>query len=189
MRQKRQNNPAIAALALLACVLFIQVPGVALCDDTVKPETVKQETVNPETAKPEVKPYTYDAEGKPDPFNPFIDINKKMEEEKKKETVDAAVTKPENLRFLPPLQRYSIEEFKLVAIGGSDMKRIAIVEDSKGKSFTLNKSTKIGMNEGKVIKILDDSVIIQEKVKDAMGKVAPRRVILKLMKDNIEVDK
>ncbi len=191
MRQKRQNNPAIAALALLACVLFIQAPGVALCDDTVKPETVKQETVNPETAKPEVKPYTYDAEGKPDPFNPFIDVNKKLAEEKnkKKETVAAPAAKPENLQFLPPLQRYGIEEFRLVAIGGSDMKRIAIVEDSNGRSYSLLRNTKIGMNDGKVLKILDDSVIIEEKVRDAMGKVAPRRVILKLMKDKVEGDK
>ncbi|NQU04116.1 MAG: pilus assembly protein PilP, partial [Syntrophaceae bacterium] len=164
MRQKRQNNPAIAALALLACVLFIQAPGVALCDDTVKPETVKQETVNPETAKPEVKPYTYDAEGKPDPFNPFIDVNKKLEEEKNKKkkpakAAAATVTKPENLQFLPPLQRYGIEEFKLVAIGGSDSNRVALVKDSKGKSYRLTQNTKIGMNKGKVVEIRHNQVI------------------------------
>jgi len=179
MRQKRRNDPIIVALALLACVLLIQAPGVALCDDTVKPEA---------------EPYAYDAEGKPDPFEPFIDINKKKEEEKEKkkeETVKeaAAVTKPKNLRFLPPLQRYGIEEFKLVAIGGSGRKKIAIVEDSKGKSFTLNKSTKIGMNEGKVIKILDDSVIIHEKVRDAQGKVTTSSFILKFTKEKVEENK
>ncbi len=176
MRQKRRNNPTLAALALLACVLFIQAPGVALCDDTVKPETVK----------PEVKPYAYDAEGKPDPFQPFIDIDKKKEETVKEA---AAVTKTESPRFLPPLQRYSIDEFKLVAVGGSSRKRVAIVKDSKGKSYRLLRNTKIGMNEGKVIEILDDSVIIQEKVRDAQGKITTRPFILKFMKEKVEGDK
>ena len=164
MRQKRQNNPAIAALALLACVLFIQAPGVALCDDTVKPGTMNTETVKSETAKPEVEPYTYDAEGKPDPFNPFIDVNKKLEEEKNKKkkpakAAAAAVTKPENLQFLPPLQRYGIEEFRLVAIGGSGRERVAIVKDSNGRSYRLLRNTKIGMNDGKVMEIRHNQVI------------------------------
>ncbi len=182
MKQKRRNNLTIVALSLLACLLSIQAPVVALCDDSVNRAG---------------EPYAYDAEGKPDPFHPFIDVNKKEKKEQpvqpvqKGATVEAAteVTQKVGLRFLPPLQRYAIEEFKLVAIGGGSKKRIAIVEDSKGKSFSLYRNSKIGMNEGRVIKILDDEVIIMEKVGDAMGNITPRRVILKLMKDNIEGDK
>lgn len=176
MKQKRRNKPIIVALVLMVCVIFIKTPGVVYSDETVKPEAT---------------PYSYNAEGKPDPFNPFIDLNKKKEVKKVGETVKAgaAETKTEGSQFMPPLQRYDIEEFKLVAIGGNSRKRVAIVRNSAGKSYSLFRNTKIGMNEGTVTEISNNQVVIMEKTRDAMGKITPRRVVLKLTKYNIEGDK
>ena len=177
MKQKRRNNPTIVALVLLACFLFIKAPGVAYSDDTVKPE---------------VTPYSYDAEGKVDPFNPFIDLNKKAKEKKaggKVKAVAAGATKTEPSQFLPPLQRYGIEEFKLVAIGGNNRKRVAIVSNSAGKSYNLFRNTKIGMNDGTVTEISHNQVIIMEKARDTQGKITTGSVILKFMKEKVEGDK
>lgn len=181
MTQQKNHSPIIAALALLICTLIMQPCGIAYGEDLVKPEAT---------------PYTYKAEGKPDPFDPFIDVNRNEEEEKKRieaaraaKAAAAEQARIANLRFMPPLQRFSIDEFRLVAVGGNTSKRIAIVENSKGKSFSLYINSKIGMNEGRVIEIRSDSVIIQEKIRNAEGKITTRRVALKLTKENIEGDK
>ena len=165
-KQKRKNRQIIVILGMLVWGFLIQPPGVAYADDTVQAG---------------VMPYSYDAAGEIDPFEPFIDLNKGKKESKS--------GKAENQEFLPPLQRYNIEEFKLVAIAGNSTRKVAIVENSKGKSYLLYRNTPIGMNEGRVVGIDDTQVIIMEQVRDAAGKISPRRVVLKLMKYDIEGDK
>ena len=184
MTQRKNHKPIIAALAVLACMLIMEPGGVVYGEDTNSPEGTT---------------YTYEADGKPDPFDPFIDVSRNEEEEQRRaEAAKAAKAaaraaaeakaKAERLRFLPPLQRFSLDEFKLVAVGGTTHKKVAIVEDSKGKSFSIFMNSKIGMNEGRVVAIRDDRVIILERIRDAEGKITARRVALKLMKDNIEGD-
>ncbi|TSA51944.1 MAG: hypothetical protein D4R45_07775 [Planctomycetaceae bacterium] len=109
--------------------------------------------------------YTYNPAGKPDPFKPFIDTIKTKKAASKS-----------------PLQKISIDEIKLVGIVWSGKKRIAMVEDLKGKRhhYVLYKGTPIGMNEGRVVKILADQVIIMERVENPSGKVKTKRIVLKL---------
>jgi len=187
MTQQKNHKPIITALALLACMLIMEPWGVLYGDDTKSPEGA---------------PYTYETEGKSDPFDPFIDVSRNKEEEQRRAAAAQAAkaaraaakaaaeakAKAERLRFLPPLQRFSLDEFNLVAVGGTTYKKIAIVENSKGKSYSLFMNSKIGMNEGRVVDIRDDRVIILERIRDAEGKITARRVALKLMKDNIEGD-
>lgn len=182
MQQKRKNSLIIDTLAIMACLLLIQAPGAAYCDDTVSPGA-------------EATAYTYSAEGKKDPFNPFIDLHKK-EKEKKAAAAKAAAVKTvssgtkaaekEKPEFVPPLQRYAIEEFKLVAVGGSSTKKVAIVRDSAGKSYTLFHDTKIGINDGTVTEIGNNKVTVTEKIRDAEGKIVIRPVVLTFMKEKVE---
>jgi Tfp pilus assembly protein PilP len=122
-------------------------------------------------------------------------MNIETEEEGKKQnetSTTAAVsgnTQMASTHFLPPLQRYSINDFKLVAIGGTSDSKIAIVKDAKGKSYRLSRDTKIGMHDGRVIDITDSQVTIMEKTRDPQGKVTPSTVILQFIKEKIEVDK
>jgi len=182
MKQKRRNSPTKAALSLMACLLFlIQAPDVAYSDDAVSP-------------KADPTPYTYSAEGKRDPFNPFIDLHKKEKEKKAAAAKASAVrtagagataAEKEKPEFLPPLQRYAIEEFKLVAVGGSSTKKVAIVRDSSGKSYSLFHNSKIGVNDGTVTEISNNKVTILEKIRDAEGKIAVRPVVLTFMKEKV----
>lgn len=113
--------------------------------------------------------YSYNPKGKPDPFRPFVDVTK----------TDKKLNKSVPLS---PLQRISIDQIELVGIIWSDKKRFAIIEDSKGKHhhYTIRKGTRIGMNEGRVVEILTNRVIIVERIKYPSGEIIKERVVLKL---------
>lgn len=111
--------------------------------------------------------YRYDPEGKPDPFKPFIEIV-----DEHKEVVPR-----------PPLQRFAVGEFRLTGIVRSAGKEVAIVKAPDGKRYTLRRGTLLGVNGGRVAKILPDSVIVIEKIKDFSGTVHTERVVLALKRD------
>jgi len=114
--------------------------------------------------------YHYSPAGKSDPFRPFLDTIKKKAASKS------------------PLQMINIDELELVGIAMSGKKRFAMVEDLKGKRhhYVLYKGTPIGMNQGRVVMILADQVIIMERIEDPSGKVKTKRVILKFRTEENE---
>jgi type IV pilus assembly protein PilP len=115
-----------------------------------------------------VSTYSYNPAGKPDPFRPFVEdeVAAKKREEKKK------------VSSIFPLQRMEVEQFKLVGIAGGQNRRLAMVEDMTKKFYPLSIGTRIGINNGKVIEISSDRVIVEEyKTKKA------KRIILKLHKN------
>lgn len=112
-------------------------------------------------------PYIYNPAGKPDPFRPFIEkeIAKKKMEVKKKALA------------ISPLERAGIEEFRLVGIGGDERHRTAVVEQANGKKFyPLFVGSGIGLNDGRVVQILSDRVIVEEP----LGKKKVKRLVIKL---------
>ncbi len=61
-----------------------------------------------------------------------------------------------------------------------------MVEDGGGKGYMVYVGTLIGMNGGRVIQILPDRVIVEEKLDDSKGKEKSHRVALKLHKEEGE---
>ena len=118
--------------------------------------------------KEEVK-YSYNPKGKRDPFKPFIS----------KATVGKSKGRGERLT---PLQRYNFNQLKLIGIIWRDDKNIAaaMVEDPEGRGYVLKKGTLIGENNGRVINILKDRVIIEEVYRNNSGKIKTRTASLKL---------
>jgi len=115
--------------------------------------------------------YSYNPFGKPDPFKPFIEIET-AEKKKKEERKTQAATS------IFPLQRQDTENYRVVGIAGDQDHRVAIVEDEAKKFYPLHKGTRIGLNNGKVVDILQDRVIVEEYEE---GKA--KRVTLKLHKN------
>jgi type IV pilus assembly protein PilP len=111
--------------------------------------------------------YSYNPAGKPDPFKPFIQLASRS----------GSRTAP-----VTPLQNFDISQLKLVAIITTSEGNIALVEDSTGKGYFLKKGTWIGKNDGKVIKILKDAVIIQEVYQDIFGQTKTNEISLSLHK-------
>ncbi|OGP89976.1 MAG: hypothetical protein A2031_06560 [Deltaproteobacteria bacterium RBG_19FT_COMBO_43_11] len=66
----------------------------------------------------------------------------------------------------------------MVGIAGDHIRRVAIVEDVAKKFYPLFKGTFIGLKNGRVVEIMSDRVIVEERE----AKIA-KRVILKLRKD------
>lgn len=159
--KKRNSHPFKWVTAALVVLFLFSVPAVVYC--------AGQE----ETA---AGTWRYNPEGKPDPFKPFIQI---VEEDKK--TGKAGEQK--EVVVLPPLQRFGTEAFRLTGIVSAGNKRFAMVETPEGKRHIILRGTRIGINNGRVIKILSDSVIVLEEIKDFEGNINTERVILTLRKN------
>ncbi len=107
--------------------------------------------------------YAYDPTGKRDPFRPFNFAPKVVDMSGK-----------------TPLEKYAIGQLKLTAVLGTGDSASAMVENAVGKGFTVNKGTKIGNNEGEVIEILPDKILILEKSIDFTGQAKNRTVEMRL---------
>lgn len=111
--------------------------------------------------------YSYNPSGKPDPFRPFVEVDIAVKKDEK-----------EGVASIFPLQRVETENFRVVGIGGDDIRRVAVVEDTAKKYYPLFTGTHIGLHNGKVIEIMRDRVIVEEyESKKA------KRIILKLRKN------
>lgn len=99
--------------------------------------------------------YRFDPAGQPDPFRPFVEKDPLL---KKKAEMIATVS-------IFPLQKVGLDQFNLIGIAGDAGRRLAIVEtkDSKGSRFyTLTLGTVIGLNNGKVVEIRNDLIVVEE---------------------------
>ena len=117
---------------------------------------------------PPAPSYSYNPMDKPDPFKPFIEIEKIEKKKAEKKAPDSIF----------PLQRSEADSYRVVGIAGTPEKRVAIVEDAAKKFYPLVKGTRIGLYDGKVVEITADSVIVEE-YEDKKA----RRVVLKLRKN------
>jgi len=163
--QKIEGNKVSSLLLFLSMVFLFFVTGCGGGSPLPPPpqkgkspaaESKKVEPVKApekkELEKKEEAEYTYNPAGKPDPFKSFIQITS---------------AKGYSRRVpLTPLQKYEIRELKLVAIIATSEGNIALIEDATGKGYLLRKGTPIGKNDGKVKRILQDKVIIEEVYED-----------------------
>jgi type IV pilus assembly protein PilP len=115
--------------------------------------------------------YTYSPKGKLDPFMPWYEG-------------ESPILKQEVRKRLPlsPLEKVDLSQLKLVGIILSASSNKALVEDATGKGYVLAKGTYIGLDHGKVAKILRDRVIVEEPIQYGMSESTVRRKELKLQK-------
>jgi len=131
---------------------------------------------------PALKPLTpADAEGsalnsldelakRRDPFRSFIEV---------KEPAAAAEGK-KPARRLTPLQRYSLDQLRVVGVvgGGSVLK--ALLEDDAGKGFVVGVGDAIGNQGGVIVSIKPDCIVVREIYSNALGEETARMVTKKL---------
>jgi type IV pilus assembly protein PilP len=161
---------SIAVLWLSASLAIAAIPQ--------STETKAQGAAAAETKTPDVKTagaYKYNPIGKPDPFKPFIE--QELSPKKKAESKTLPIS---------PLQREAIHYFRLVGISVDDHRRIAIVQDVKGRAYPIFLGTYIGQNGGRVVEILPDRIIVEEKMKAENKKTKANRLTIKLRKDEGE---
>ena len=90
--------------------------------------------------------YNYDPTGRRDPFKAFkSNINQK-------------------LSLISPLEKWDLDEFSVVGIlwGGKEPR--AMLKDPEGQMVTVNKKSKIGKNNGQVVKIREGQIVVVETI-------------------------
>jgi type IV pilus assembly protein PilP len=186
-RIKRRNSGApVLTLGLILCLLISlpacggnsKPPKKAASEKTAKKaekKAVPKEVAKANMSEPEVTAYHYDPMGKKDPFLPLIKESGKL-------TVKMLGQGP-----LTPLQKYSLNELRLVAVLLAGEQSKAMVEDAKGDGYILSKGTLIGNNYGEVVDIKKNEVLIAEKEVDSLsGEIVHKNVSLILHKPEEE---
>ncbi|MCG6911112.1 MAG: pilus assembly protein PilP [Deltaproteobacteria bacterium] len=125
----------------------------------------------------------YDPKGKIDPFVPLI----REEAPKKKNAVEASKTLERKKRKpTTPLERIDLSQLSLRAIIRSAEGNKALVEEASGKGYIITKGTYIGVNQGTVIDIQKDRVVVEEEVESIQGDVTLKTRELRLPKPSGE---
>jgi type IV pilus assembly protein PilP len=106
-----------------------------------------------------------------DPFQPFVEDGSSPSPVRRKRTKRLPVT---------PLEKLDFSQLKLVGIVLSASGNKAMVEDAAGKGYVLQVGTYVGRNSGRVARILNNKVIIEEEVEDDHGKIFVQTRELKL---------
>ena len=115
------------------------------------------------TQKLETEKYTYDPEGRPDPFKSIILTGTSKEQQ-----------------FVSPLQQRDVTEMKLIAIVWGGLGQSAMLQTPDGKGYTVRIGTRIGLNKGVIKKITQREVIVEERYTDVFGETKAREVTLEL---------
>lgn len=110
-------------------------------------------------------PYAYSPIGKRDPFRNLFEVDDAKEQEE-----------------LTELQKYELDQLKLVAVVSRIATPYAMVEDPSGKGHTLTRGTLIGKNWGQVAQIRPDCVVVREEYRDYTGRKVTNRTSLCLPK-------
>jgi len=153
--------------------------GIMGCSDSGKPPVVAQ-TTTPVLPKQQVitqgtatvmvqKPqavFSYNPVGKRDPFAPII-----VKEERKAQSGDR-----------PPLERFSLSEFRLTGIVWGGFGYSAMLEGPEGKGYFVHVGTIIGQNRGVVKKISKDAMVVEEKFKTISGETDRKEIVIELRK-------
>jgi len=188
-RKRLKRNKLLArSLALVFLLAGFVTAAPAATPPAAKPAEVKpavqqeaKQEARQEAPPLEMPDYRYDPKGKIDPFKPFVRLELPTPSKKGPEIKKLT-------GHLTPLQRVALDKVRVTGIAGSSSKRVAMVEDGGGggKGYLVYLGTLIGENGGKVIQILPDRVIVEEKLGESKGKEKMHRVALKLHKEEGE---
>lgn len=160
-------------MSLLRAVLLLTLSAVvfAACsgDDSAGQSGAKRQIYVPETLEADTsddadQDYRYDPTGKPDPFKSFL---KQVQLVK-----DAAA--------LSPLERFDLSQLTITGIIWSTKRPRALVEDPTGKGYIVGVGAGIGKNQGRIVRIEDNRVVVKETYVDFHHKATSKEVDLYL---------
>jgi len=153
---------------VIVCYIFLLSGRYAFSQIPPQPKEVKKDTQEAIKKTVEKKSsYTYMPIGKRDPFS------SPLQEIKEKSKV------VETGEVLEGIRRFNIKTLKLAGILAVKSGYVAMIKAPDGKSYVLEKNSKVGPN-GRVKEIYKDRVIIEEKFKveerDYLGKAIIKTV-------------
>ena len=184
--------PKLLVPLATACLIFIVVQSGLKDSDSARQHEVLRNRIG--TPKPEIVPPPEPPGTGPNREVPQKSVpSEKHDKSKPPETLYSMAPslkeKPESFpvakkrkKRMPrsPLARLNLSQLKLVGIVRLPDGNKAIVEDHSGKGHVLEVGSTIGKNNGRVIRIQRDSVIIAEEIMHESGEIKVKEIILKL---------
>lgn len=110
--------------------------------------------------------------GRRDPFRPF--------------TLNARASPARKRDHLSPLERFELNQLKLVGVIADARNSNALIEDTSGLGYVVKVGTPIGSSDGKVVAIKREGIVIEESFVDLYGAQKKREVNMKLTAENVE---
>lgn len=177
-QQKRRNSLGVIVTGFLTALLIVS----AGCSDSKNTasssadkakQTAQSVTSQMSLTAGVVVPgqsavdYAYDPADRRDPFAPIVN----------RESKQFGLSSN-----LPPLERFTISEFKMSGILWGGFGYNAMLEGPDGKGYFVHVGSQIGPNRAVVKKINQDSLVLEEKFKNYMGADDRREIIMNLRK-------
>jgi Tfp pilus assembly protein PilP len=173
---------ALALLALVGCKDDVA-PGPTTQDFNKAREQLAEKLKHEEKKAPARRPaptpepeepsfaanehgYHYDAKGKRDPFRSF------EWEQLKMELTDA--------ESRGPLEQFDVSQLTVVGVVWNDRNARALVQDPSGMSYIISEGTRIGKNDGRVMQINDNLVVVRETYVDFLGEETTKDVEMRI---------
>lgn len=178
-RKRPRRSKLLAGSLAFVFLLAVAVTAAPAATPLAAKPVALNPVAEPQAPPLEIPDYRYDPKGKTDPFKPFVRL----------ELPTPSKKGPEQRKLsgnLTPLQRVALDKVRVTGIAGSSSKRVAMVEDGGGKGYIVYLGTLIGPDGGKVIQILPDRVVVEERHQESKGKEKSHRVALKLHKEEGE---
>jgi len=111
--------------------------------------------------------WRYEPEGKRDPF-------RSIEWEQKDRLAQES---------RGPLEQFDVNQLELAAVVWATGRARGLVEDPSGNSYIVEEGTPIGKNDGRVIQIDDDSLVVKETYVDLMGQKTTKDIEMQVSRN------
>jgi len=111
--------------------------------------------------------FHYDASKRRDPFRSFVLDLKRLEE-----SADRG-----------PLEQFELNQLNVVAVVWDATRPRALIQDPSGASYIVQEGSKVGKNEGQIIRIDDSAVLVKEVYVDYLGERTPKDIELRIRHD------
>lgn len=108
--------------------------------------------------------YVYDPTGKKDPFRSFI-----LEQAKQRANEE-----------IGPLEQFDISQLAVVAVVWDTHQPRALIADPSGRPYIVAEGAEVGKNDGRVVKIDDDIVVVKETYVDWLGEKTTKDIEMRL---------
>lgn len=112
------------------------------------------------------KGFSYDAKGKRDPFRSF-------EWEQLKRELFAADSRG-------PLEQFDVGQLTVLGVVWNDSNARALIEDPSGMTYIVGEGTRIGKNDGRVVQIDDNIVVVKETYVDSNFEETTRDIEMRI---------
>lgn len=108
--------------------------------------------------------YVYNPVGKKDPFRSFI---------LQRQSQNASAVKG-------PLEQFDLSQLSLTAVVWKGQRKRALVLDPSGQAYIVAEGDHIGKNEGRVVKIGDDLMVVREAYVDFQGEKTTKEIQMRV---------